>query len=255
MSHCPTCSSAVAPSSRFCHACGAAQESSGDAMATVVRSPNAATPSQRTTLASQRSRLTAMGRLHLSDSLQEARFLPGTVVSDRYRIVGMLGKGGMGEVYRADDTKLGQAVAMKFLPDTLRRDHTARLELFYEEVRIARQVSHPHVCRVYDVGEIDGAPYLTMEYIDGEDLASLLRRIGRLPQERAVVVARQICSGLAAIHDKGILHRDLKPANVMLDGRGAARITDFGLAAFAGGVSGDALRSGTPAYMAPEQIA
>src|SRR6185503_12296242 len=166
----------------------------------------------------------------------DSRFTPGTLLAGRYRIVGRLGKGGMGEVYRADDLKLGQAVALKFLPELL-GSSSGRVEMFYEEVRLARQVSHPHVCRVYDVGEIEGAPFLTMEYIDGEDLASLLRRIGRLPQERAVAVARQMCAGLAAIHDKGILHRDLKPANVMLDGRGSARITDFGLAAFAGGVS------------------
>jgi serine/threonine-protein kinase len=243
----------MSPSSRFCPACGAAADSSADATVTLVKSSER-TParSQGATVSPDRAR-TAMGRLHLSDSLHQARFLPGMMLHDRYRIVGLLGKGGMGEVYRADDMRLGQAVALKFLPEVL-RSNPARLEMFFEEVRLARQVSHPHVCRVYDVGEIDGAPFLTMEYIDGEDLASLLRRIGRLPQERAVQVARQICSGLAAIHDKGILHRDLKPANVMLDGRGAARITDFGLAVLAGGVAADMLRSGTPAYMAPEQL-
>ncbi|MGH9868828.1 MAG: serine/threonine-protein kinase [Candidatus Polarisedimenticolia bacterium] len=253
MSICPSCSAPLVETGRFCSACGSSIDIS--AKVTVVRTPAGAragveSPSPPV----NRSRHTAMGRLHLSDSLYQARFLPGMVVADRYRIVGLLGKGGMGEVYRADDLKLGQAVALKFLPDLLRTS-PGRLELFYDEVRLARQVSHPHVCRVYDVGEIEGAPFLTMEYIDGEDLSSLLRRIGRLPQERAVQVARQICAGLAAIHDKGILHRDLKPANVMLDGRGTARITDFGLAAVAGGVAEEMLRSGTPAYMAPEQLA
>ena len=89
------------------------------------------------------------------------------------------------------------------------------------------KVSHPNVCRVYDIGEADGLTYLSMEYVDGEDLASLLRRIGKLPQEKALEIARQLCAGLAAAHDKGVIHRDLKPANIMLDGRGHVRITDY----------------------------
>ncbi|NIQ19566.1 MAG: protein kinase, partial [Gammaproteobacteria bacterium] len=119
----------------------------------------------------------------------------------------------------------------------------------------ARQVTHPNVCRVYDIGEVDGQHFISMEYVDGEDLASLLRRIGRLPQDKAVQIARQLCAGLAAAHEQGILHRDLKPANVMLDGRGHVKITDFGLAGLAGGFTGAEIRAGTPAYMAPEQLA
>jgi serine/threonine-protein kinase len=122
---------------------------------------------------------------------------------------------------------------------------------FRNEVRIARQISHPNVCRVYDIGEAEGSTYLSMEYIDGEDLASLLRRIGRLPQDKALEIARQLCAGLAAAHDKGVVHRDLKPGNIMLDGRGRLRITDFGLAGVAGEVKD--IRSGTRGYMAPEQ--
>ncbi len=114
------------------------------------------------------------------DSIDNARFVPGTILSQRYRIVGLLGKGGMGEVYRADDLKLGQAVALKFLPDHLLRDGAA-LARFHREVRVARQVSHKNVCRVYDVGETDGRQFLSMEYIKGEELSSLLRRIGSLP--------------------------------------------------------------------------
>ena len=120
-------------------------------------------------------------------------------------------------------------------------------------MRIARQVSHPNVCRVHDIGDVDGLQFLTMEYIDGEDLASLLRRIGRLPADKALEIARQLCAGLAAAHDAGVLHRDLKPRNVMIDGRGRVRITDFGVAAIAGGPSGTVI-AGTPAYMAPEQL-
>src|SRR5437016_10755863 len=157
----------------------------------------------------------------------------------------------MGVVYRADDLTLGQAVALKFLPDDAARDE-ALVERFRNEVRIARRVSHPNVCRVYDVGDVDGHTFFTMEYVDGEDLASLLRRIGRLPHDKALDIARQLCAGLAAAHSLGVIHRDLKPANVMIDGRGTARITDFGLAALADEAHRGEM-SGTPAYMAPEQ--
>jgi serine/threonine-protein kinase len=189
-----------------------------------------------------------------SGSLPEGRFLPGALLAARYRIVALLGRGGMGEVYRAHDLTLGQEVALKFLPEVA-ASNPAALARFYNEVRIARQVSHANVCRVYDLGEVDGQPYLSMEYVDGEDLGSLLRRIGRLPSDKAVEIARQLCAGLAAAHAKGVLHRDLKPANVMLNGRGHVIVTDFGLAALADEIPGDEIRNGTPAYMAPEQLA
>ena len=160
----------------------------------------------------------------------------------------------MGEVYRADDLTLGQPVALKFLPDEAAHDQSL-LERFKNEVRIARRVSHPNVCRVYDVGEMEGHTFFTMEYVDGEDLASLLRRIGRLPEDKALDISRQLCAGLAAAHTKGVLHRDLKPANIMLDGRGQVVVTDFGLAGVADQIHGAEVRSGTPAYMAPEQLA
>jgi serine/threonine-protein kinase len=190
------------------------------------------------------------GWLSSSDAIDHGRFVPGTLLGGRYRIVGQLGRGGMGEVFRADDLKLGQPVALKFLPPDVDRD-PARLTQLHTEVRMARQVSHPNVCRVYDIDEQDGNTFLSMEYVDGEDLASLLKRIGRFPQERALEISRQICAGLAAAHERGVIHRDLKPANVMIDGTGKVRITDFGLA----GASGQSVRAGTPAYMAPEQLA
>ncbi len=195
-----------------------------------------------------------VGRLVSSDSIEAGGFTPGAVIGERYRIIGLLGRGGMGEVYRADDLKLGQPVALKFLPKALSED-PLRLERFYAEVRIARHVSHPNVCRVYDIAELDGQHYLSMEYVDGEDLASLLKRIGHLPNDKALEIARQLCAGLAAAHDKGVLHRDLKPSNVMIDGRGRARITDFGLAVAADEAAAGGEISGTPAYMAPEQLA
>jgi hypothetical protein len=189
-------------------------------------------------------------RLSGPEAIDHGRFAPGMIVAGRYRMIGRLGSGGMGEVYRADDLKLGQPVALKFLPEAVDKD-PARLTQLHSEVRIARQISHPHVCRVYDIDEYEGHTFLSMEYVDGEDLASLLRRVGRLAQHRAIELARQICAGLAAAHDRGVVHRDLKPANIMLDGEGQIRITDFGLA----GAIGDSPRAGTPAYMAPEQLA
>jgi predicted Ser/Thr protein kinase len=184
----------------------------------------------------------------------QVRFTPGTMLGDRYRVVALLGKGGMGEVYRAEDTRLGQQVALKFLPAAIATE-PQKLQRLYDEVRVGRQVSHPNVCRLYDIAEIEGHRFIAMEYIDGEDLASLIRRIGKLPHEKALDLARDICAGLAAAHGLGIVHRDLKPANVMIDGRGNARITDFGLAVLAEELEERREIAGTPAYMAPEQLA
>jgi serine/threonine-protein kinase len=181
------------------------------------------------------------------------RFLPGTKIAGRYRIVSLAGKGGMGEVYRADDMKLGNPVALKFLPPDI-KEHSSKLQYFLNEVRLSRQITHPNVCRVYDVAENDGQHFLSMEFIDGEDLRSLLRRIGRIPGDKGIQIAQQLCAGLAAAHDKGVLHRDLKPANIMLDGQGRAQITDFGIARLADGNDSGRI-VGTPAYMAPEQLA
>lgn len=183
----------------------------------------------------------------------QERFAPGTLLASRYRIISRLGKGGMGEVFRADDLVLRQQVALKFLPDSA-RTNVNLLTRFYDEVRIARQISHKNVCRVYDIAEVEGQPFLSMEYIDGEDLGSLLRRIGHLPAEKATEFARKLCAGVAAAHAQGVLHRDLKPANIMIDSRGELRVADFGLAALAEGLKGAEIRNGTPAYMAPEQF-
>ena len=255
MPYCSFCGTDVAADVRFCAACGkpvTRTKPTSDEMATIDYDATASSPlPPRPSSSSQRSASrTSTPAEYL---VSEGRFLPGRLIAGRYRIIALLGKGGMGEVYRADDLTLGQAVAMKFLPEQA-TSQEGMLERFKNEVRIARRVSHPNVCRVYDVGDVDGATFFTMEYVDGEDLASLLRRIGRLPQDKAVEIARQICAGLAAAHAKGVLHRDLKPANIMLDGRGQVSITDFGLAGVADDIRGPEVRSGTPAYMAPEQI-
>ena len=178
-------------------------------------------------------------------------FAPGDVVAERYRIVSLLGRGGMGAVYRADDLHLGGPVALKFLaPRSSSPEY--RIERLVHEVQLARQISHPSVCRVHDIGAWNERRYISMEYIDGEDLRSLLRRVGRLPPDRALDVAHQLCAGLAAAHERSVLHLDLKPANVMIDGRGRAMITDFGVARSAHEESGGEI-GGTAAYMPPEQ--
>ena len=199
------------------------------------------------------ARPSGLAGISSSSSYDEGRFIAGTLLGGRYRIIGLLGQGGMGEVYRATDLTLGQSVALKFLPAEA-AGNSRLLERFAGEVRVARLVSHPNVCRVYDLGEIDGAPFISMEYVDGEDLSSLLLRIGRLPADKAIETARKICAGLAAAHDRGIIHRDLKPQNIMMNKRGEVVIMDFGLAAIAHQLSGAEARNGTPAYMAPEQL-
>jgi serine/threonine-protein kinase len=142
-----------------------------------------------------------MERARSRSASGEARFLPGVVLAGRYRIAGLLGRGGMGEVYRADDLKLGQPVALKFLPPGL-DSSSESLRRFLGEVRTARQVSHTNVCRIYDAAEADGHHFLSMEYIDGEDLASLLRRIGHLPKDKAIQIARQIARPTSPEEDR-----------------------------------------------------
>ena len=229
---CPRCSAPIPEGSRFCPSCGKAL-APDDATETSLSSAPPVPSS--------------------SSEPSGGRFIPGTVLAHRYRVIGLLGRGGMGEVYRAEDLKLGQSVALKWLPRSVEKD-PARLQRFMSEVRLSLKVTHPNVCRVFDIGEVDDAHFLSMEYIDGEDLASLLRRIDRLPGDKALQVARQLCAGLAAAHDEGVLHRDLKPANAMIDGRGRAKITDFGLAGATEGIEGVEARAGTPGYMAPEQL-
>jgi hypothetical protein len=252
MIKCPSCSIEVGEENHACPSCGASLED-------LFAPTRQLTDSQRSAAAvkgSPPSRRTRQSSIHssiASDYMEDARFAPGSIFAERYRIVGLLGRGGMGEVYRADDLKLGQPVALKFLPENL-LDDGAALARFHREVRTARQITHRNVCRVYDIGEVDGEHFLSMEFVRGEDLASLLRRIGRLPSDKAVEIARQLCAGLAAAHDIGVLHRDLKPANIMIDAQGNVRIMDFGLAGLEEELREARAIEGTPEYMSPEQL-
>ena len=252
---CPACTSEIAVEGESCPSCGSSLD--GPYAETRIlpedpkpRSGRASTPGRKTPHTPTRT-----NSLHTtSDALDNSRFVSGTILNERYRIVGLLGRGGMGEVYRAEDLTLGQPVALKFLPEALSADGGA-LARFHREVRVARQISHRNVCRVYDIGEAEGLPFLSMEYVRGEELSSVLKRFGRLPADKATAIARQLCAGLAAAHEAGVLHRDLKPSNVMIDEKGDVRVTDFGLAGLLEEFGAGAALEGTPEYMSPEQLA
>jgi eukaryotic-like serine/threonine-protein kinase len=178
----------------------------------------------------------------------------GTVLAARYRLLRMLGEGGMGRVYEAEDLELGERIAVKMLRRELGIDR-GRLERFRQEVRLARRVTHPNVARVYDIGDDRGHRFLTMELIEGESLASVLDRWGPLDASRVIDIVRALCDGLTASHEAGVLHGDIKPHNVMLRASGRPVLMDFGVAralevARAGGTGA----AGSVAYMAPEQV-
>jgi tetratricopeptide (TPR) repeat protein/tRNA A-37 threonylcarbamoyl transferase component Bud32 len=178
----------------------------------------------------------------------------GTVLAGRYRIIEELGQGGMGRVYKALDTKIGEKIALKLVRPEIATDR-AVVERFANEIRLARRITHRNVCRLHDLGEERGTPYITMEYVSGEDLKSMLRMTGGLSPAQTVALGRQVASGLAEAHRLGVIHRDLKPHNVMIDRDGTARIMDFGIAhsARTKGLTDRGAVIGTPDYMSPEQ--
>jgi len=180
------------------------------------------------------------------------RFSPGKLIAaERYKILGPLGGGGAGEVYRAHDQIMGQDVALKFLA-LGKAGSNPTCSRFVSEVATAREVAHPNVVRVYDIGQLaDGEVFISMEFIDGENLASLLQLGGRLSPEKTVHIARELCAGLGAAHDHGVLHRDLKPSNIIIDRDGHVHIADFGIAAFVATAAAEIPLAGTPAFMAP----
>ena len=181
-------------------------------------------------------------------------FPPGTLFAERFTIIEKAGQGGMGVVYKAIDTSLDQVVALKLIRPELAQAKEFS-DRFRQEVRLTRQVSHPNVCRVHDLGESKGLLFLSMEWVDGQTLRQLLDQAGPLEQERALEISEDIARALGAAHTRGIVHRDLKPSNVMIDRRGATHVMDFGIAVGLGPPPGPGVptASGTPAYMSPEQ--
>jgi serine/threonine protein kinase len=178
----------------------------------------------------------------------------GTTFARRFEIIEEIGQGGMGTVYKAYDGKIREVVALKLLKPEIASDLEV-IERFRNEIKLARQVSHRHVCRMYDLGEEGLTIYISMEYVPGEDLKSFIRRSGHLNEAKAAGLAKQIAEGLAEAHRLGVVHRDLKPQNIMIDKDGNAKIMDFGIARslHTRGGTGTGVIIGTPEYMAPEQ--
>ena len=179
----------------------------------------------------------------------------GATFASRYEIIEELGKGGMGKVYRVEDKKIKEEVALKLIKPEIASDKKT-IERFSNELKMARKIRHKNVCGMYDLGEEKGTHYITMEYVSGEDLKSFIRRVGQLPAGKAISIAKQTCDGLAEAHKLGVVHRDLKPSNIMIDKEGNARIMDFGIARSlkAKGITGAGVMIGTPEYMSPEQV-
>jgi serine/threonine-protein kinase len=179
---------------------------------------------------------------------------PGTILGERYEILARLGEGGMGAVYKARDNELDRLVALKVIRPEL-AGHPDILRRFKQELILARQVTHKNVIRIFDLGMADGRKFITMDYIDGRDLKSILTQRGKLPPDEAVPIVQQICRGLEAAHVEGVVHRDLKPQNIMLDASGRVWVMDFGLARSMDlvGMTRTGMLMGTPDYMSPEQ--
>ncbi len=182
------------------------------------------------------------------------RLAVGTVFAERYEVLEELGRGGMGEVYRVKDEKLNEEMALKVLKPEIAA-HKDMIERFKNELKLSRKIAHRHICKMYDLNEEEETPYITMEYVRGADLKSLIRKKGKMDEKEAVAVAKQICEGLAEAHELGVVHRDLKPQNIMIDEKGNAKVMDFGIARSieAAGVTQTGVMIGTPDYMSPEQ--
>jgi tRNA A-37 threonylcarbamoyl transferase component Bud32 len=223
---CPRCENDNPEGTRFCGRCGRELAGPGDTVA--VGTATFQTPSR------------GLDR--------------GTTFARRFEIIEEIGKGGMGTVYKAFDNKIKEVVALKLLKPEIASDLEI-IERFRNELKLARQVSHRHVCRMYDLGEEGLSIFISMEYVPGEDLKSFIRRSGHLNETKAIGLARQILEGLAEAHRLGVIHRDLKPQNIMIDRDGNAKIMDFGIARslHTKGVTGTGVIIGTPEYMAPEQ--
>jgi serine/threonine protein kinase len=224
---CPKCRSENSDTARFCADCG-------------TRFGRPETPPRQAMTKTLETPRDMLGR--------------GTLFAGRYEVIEALGAGGMGEVYRVEDKKVGQEIALKLIKPEIATDQKT-IERFRHELTTARMISHRNVCRMFDLGEDQGTYFITMEYIAGEDLKSFLRRSKRLASGTAVSIARQVCEGLAEAHRFGVVHRDLKPGNIMIDKDGNARIMDFGIARSLAvkRMTGEGAIVGTPEYMSPEQ--
>ncbi len=225
--NCPECHFANTSDSQYCKKCGAHLSSS-----------EKASIAHTETLQAPKADLTT-----------------GSTYAGRYQIIEELGKGGMGKVYKAHDTEIKEKVALKLIKPEIASDERT-IERFQNELKFARKISHRNVCRMYDLNKEEGKYFITMEYVSGEDLKSLIRRVKQLTVGTAIFIAKQVCDGLSEAHRVGVVHRDLKPSNIMIDKDGNTRIMDFGIArSLKGkGITGAGVMIGTPEYMSPEQV-
>jgi tetratricopeptide (TPR) repeat protein/tRNA A-37 threonylcarbamoyl transferase component Bud32 len=224
---CPKCAAENPETKQFCGDCGTL----------LVPSPGETHPLATETLRTPVRELTT-----------------GSTFAGRYQIIEELGKGGMGRVYKVFDTKIKEKVALKLIRPEIAADKET-IERFSNEIRLARRIGHRNVCRMFDLGDADGAHFITMEYVHGEDLKSMIEMSGSLSLGMLLSVGRQVCDGLAEAHGLGVVHRDLKPQNIMIDKHGNAKIMDFGIARSVRdrGMTGPGVMVGTPEYMSPEQ--
>ncbi len=222
---CPKCQAEISGDSRFCSKCGTPID-----------------PSEQIFISRTRTILKPIKEL-----------IPGTTLAGKYKINEVLGRGGMGIVYKAEDTKLKRNVALKFLPPELTQDEEAR-ERFVLEARSAAALSHPNICTIHEINEEEGRSFISMEYVEGQSLKERIKQ-GPLAPEKALDTAIQVAEGLEEAHKKGIIHRDIKSANIMVTEKGQAKIMDFGLAKVKGGtlLTREGTTLGTVAYMSPEQ--
>jgi serine/threonine-protein kinase len=201
-------------------------------------------------------RIGAMGAT-VAQAVQQGGITPGTRFAQRYEVKEVLGVGGMGMVFKAVDSELGEVIAIKSLKQELLSEDPTALERFKSEIRLARRISHRNVVRTHDLGEFAGVYYITMEFVEGKSLKDLIRTRGRLPVPATLTVAKQLCRALEVAHEQGVIHRDIKPQNMVVEPDGVLKVMDFGIARLAKrqcGVTQQGMVVGTPEYMAPEQL-
>ena len=184
---------------------------------------------------------------------------PGTLFANRYDVKELLGTGGMGVVYRAFDRELQEPVAIKTLRPEVLEGSGVALERFKQEIRLARKLAHRNIVRTYDLGEVNGTYYLTMEYVEGTSLKQLIATRGPLPVPVALTIGKQLCRALEVAHEQGVIHRDIKPQNIAVEPNGVLKVMDFGIARLASrpkdqGLTQEGMSIGTPDYMSPEQL-
>lgn len=225
--NCPKCNYENLDDSSFCSKCGAQL-----------------TSSEKVGTSKEETLLTSILELSI-----------GSTFAGRYQIIEELGIGGMGKVYKVFDKEIGERVVLKLLKPEIAAEEKV-IERFRNEVKLARKITHKNVCRMHDFNKEQNIPYITMEYISGEDLKSTIKRIGALNAAKAIFIAKQICEGLAEAHRLAVIHRDLKPQNIMIDNQGNSHIMDFGIARspMTEGLTTSGMMVGSPYYVSPEQV-